>query len=410
MQSRGCPKRLTGRLAWAQTLRVALLALMSVLLVVVLLAVPGALAHTGGDADVAVTIDTLPDAMDGMSAVVVNRLAPQIALSNSTQRVVEILGSEGRPFLRIGPGGVEANLAVSEWYTTNDPGGATAVPDDLAGPDDLTGPDRWGRVSTDPSWGWFDHRLHPGPLRAPQEIVAIGQPADYDAWTIDLLIDDVPTTLTGAFRYQPLRGRFITTITQQPLQDGLEMAVLPGLVPGFFVDNTTEGVVTVAGVDGEPFLRLDPTIGTEANVRSPSWFSSARAQEGDSPDGIVDADAEPDWRVVATVPRFGWIDPRLDFPGREPDASIVGAARTTEVAEWTIPMTVDGQVVTLAGVIDWEPNPDLVPQDQPLVSATAARTLAVVAVGLLALVGWWFTRRTQSRKRPDRHAADPARS
>ncbi|MGI9016181.1 MAG: hypothetical protein ACR2HR_03595 [Euzebya sp.] len=363
--------------------------------VAVLLVVAGPVgAHTGGDADVVVTIDDLPPGMEGMTGLVVNRLAPQMVLANPTDNVVQIIGLEGRAFLRIGPDGVEANLSAAEWYTTNDPAGVTQVPDDIGGED------RWGHVTDEPSWGWYDHRLHPGPLRAPQEIVALGQPADYDRWAIPVTIDDEPSMIEGSFRYQPLRGRFITSITDQPMEQGLEIAVLPGLIPGMFVDNSTSEVVTIAGAHGEPFLRLDPSIGTEANVRSPSWLDSARAQDGDSPEGVVQPDAPPEWQVVATVPRFGWIDPRLGFAQREPSDDVIRAAETAQVAEWSIPIQLgEGTAGQVAGIITWEPNPDL----QPVASSGSPelwRWSAVGGVVLLVLAGALVTSRQRRRSRP----------
>ncbi len=357
--------------------------------VMLLLAIQApATAHTGGDADVVLTLDEPPAALDGMTVEVVNRLAPQLVLANPTDSVVEVLGIEGRPFLRIGPDGVEANLAVADWYTTNDPFAGGDLPDVVGGED------VWGLVAQDPAWGWFDHRLHPGPLQAPQEIVAIGEPADFERWAVDLVVDGRPATLQGAFRYQPLRGGFVPSITVPP-PSGVQLAVLPGLVPGLFLDNATGDEVLVRGEDGEPFLRVGADA-VHANVRSPAWIASARASEGTTPTDVVDATAEPEWVQVADVPRYGWIDPRLSYPDREPSRAVIATAEPADVAEWTVPIEVAGDAISVEGVITWQPNPDLEPAatDDPL---GWTRWLAVLVVAGLAVGGLAFTRRGARR-------------
>lgn len=360
-------------------------------------AVPAA-AHTGGDADVVLTLDGPAALLEGVQVQVVNRLAPQLVVSNPTPRVIEVVGLEQRPFLRIGPDGVEANLAVAEWYTTNDPFGAAELPEGVGGED------AWALVSEQPSWGWFDHRLHPRPLQAPQEIAAIGQPADFDTWTVDLTVDGEPTVLSGAFRYQPLRGGFIPSVTSV-LPDGVDLAILPGLVPGLFLDYSGTGAVLVLGAAGEPFLRLDPQ-GVEANLRSPSWIDSARASEGTTPTDVADPDATPTWARVAEVPRFGWIDPRLGYADREPPPAVIAAAEPVDVADWTIPFEVAGQSVEVAGVIRWQPSPDLQPRTTAGSAGASLRWAAVAGVVVLSGGGLLLTRRRAPRSRP---AADRGR-
>ncbi len=346
-----------------------------------------AAAHTGGDADVVLTLDDVPAALEGMTVEVVNRLAPQVVLANPTQKVVEVLGLEGRPFLRIGPDGVEANVSVAEWYTTNDPFDSTGLPEAVGGED------RWGLVAEEPSWGWFDHRLHPAPLRAPEEIVAIGRPADFDRWMIELTVDGVPTTIGGAFRYQPLRGGFVPAVTDRPSED-IDLVILPGLVPGLFLDNRSGDEVVVLGTDDEPFLRFTAAGTVQANLRSPSWVASARSQDGSTPADVVDADAEPEWATVADAPRYGWIDPRLSYPDREPPEEIIDTAVATDVADWSVPVLVSGQPVDFSGIITWQPDPDLEPREVD--SRGAAPWVAVGVVALLAAAGVVLTRRRRS--------------
>jgi hypothetical protein len=353
---------------------------------VVAVALPAApaRAHAGGDADVVLTLDELPQALEGTTVDVVDRLAPQLVLANPTDRVVEVVGLDGRPFLRIGPDGVDANLAVADWYTTNDPFGTAALPGAVGGAD------RWARVAAEPSWGWFDHRLHPGPLRAPPEVVAVGEPAQIGTWSVPLRVDGVPATIGGAVRYQPLRGTFVPAVAGDA-DLPVRLSVLPGVVPGLFLDNDRGTEVVVLGADGEPFLRFTAEGPVHANTRSPSWLASARAAAGTTPTSPVDADGAPEWVEVAAEPRFGWIDPRLAHPDREPPPDVIAAAEPTEVGTWTVPVLVGGERTDVAGTITWQPAPGLEPAGSAA-GGGAVRWTAVGAVALLAALGGAFSR------------------
>ena len=57
----------------------------------------------------------------GVTVEVRTIVAPALFVRNEGDAVLEVLGSDGRPFLRIGPRGVEGNLASPELYTSNAP-------------------------------------------------------------------------------------------------------------------------------------------------------------------------------------------------------------------------------------------------------------------------------------------------
>ena len=61
-------------------------------------------------------LDPLPAALAGVDAQVQTTVAPQLVVANDSDRTLEILDREGRAFLRIGRGGVLADLASPAWY------------------------------------------------------------------------------------------------------------------------------------------------------------------------------------------------------------------------------------------------------------------------------------------------------
>ena len=85
-------------------------------------------AHGERNAHVRAVIDdaALPAELAGMRIEVHETVGPQLVLANPTAREVEVLDAGGIAFLRIGPAGVEANVAARAWFQTFSPG--TPVP------------------------------------------------------------------------------------------------------------------------------------------------------------------------------------------------------------------------------------------------------------------------------------------
>jgi hypothetical protein len=105
----------------------------------------------------------------------------------------------------------------------------------------------------------------------------------------------------------------------------------------------------VFGARGEPFLRVGPR-GVEANVRSTTWWESARStSDRRAPDGAGD---EPEWRRVAQVPRYGWIEPRAAASDTSNAAPPSGGAN---VRTWEVPMQLGDEPLHVAGVVSWRP-------------------------------------------------------
>jgi hypothetical protein len=75
-----------------------------------LMAAPLAWSHGAGNDDVIVTMDAVPAALGKMRVELRKTLAPQLVLENTSGSPVEVIGSDGIAFLRLGPAGAEANI------------------------------------------------------------------------------------------------------------------------------------------------------------------------------------------------------------------------------------------------------------------------------------------------------------
>lgn len=303
------------------------------------------------DPDVRYVIeDVAPVLPDGVAVVVVRGIAPQVVVDVTGDGVLEALDGDGRPFVRIGPDGVEADLASYAFIDTADPAG---IPPGVEVPRDLE--PRWQMIREDPSWGWFDHRLHEDDLRftAPVEGTVV-----LERWELDFRYDGDPFTVTGRTERAPVEGATVAALTSgnTPLP-GVTVQLLTGSTPGLFV--TASEPVTVLGEDGEPFLRIGPD-GVEANERSPTWLLSGRAAEDGTDPAELDLDAtdEPSWLAVSEGSSFGWLDPRATAPDQLPAGSDPTSGAVT-LTSWDVPLVAeDGTEAQVSGETRYVALPD----------------------------------------------------
>jgi hypothetical protein len=134
----------------------------------------------------------------------------------------------------------------------------------------------------------------------------------------------------------------------EPALPGVTVEVRVGVTDQLLVVNTTDAPVEVLDGDGEPFLRIGPTV-VEADYGSADWYQT------NSPLGLAETPApgkRPDWRVVARGSSWGWFDHRLHdgryVPPKDP-------RRNARVAEWTIPLRHDGSDVAVRGHLEYRP-------------------------------------------------------
>jgi hypothetical protein len=394
------------------------------------MAVPRRLAAIGAvvAAAVAVALVGLParpasaHAGDGLSQPIIEQITPalpgitlQVAYSanyellveNAGQEAITFLADTGEPFLRVGPKGVEANFASPTFYNSNSPVGLEHFPDQ-ARPGAAV-PPIWRRISAQPNWGWYDHRLHPTESYVAPEIIKAGKVAVLGRWTVPFRIGDRPGEIDGRFEYRPPKGSYAavqkSSITPAA---GLKIQVVSAsTVPAVFVENFSPDPVVILGRDNEPFARIGPKA-SEVNVRSPTWAQIQQAL-GHDPSAEADAAAEPKWQQVADGPRWEWLEFRAAAPKTDPPDRVIAAGRAVTVRNWSIPYLVGGQRRTIDGVTQFLPVAELRRRAAGRTGSTdgspVGRYAAIAGAAAAVLAGGWLItsvlrRRTAAKWEP----------
>jgi hypothetical protein len=306
-----------------------------------------AAAHEDASTSLVVVMDPVPARLARVRIQLQHTLADQLLVENRTGTPLEVLDDHGVPFLRIGPGGAEANLSAPTWYET------VAADDRPIPPAARTGAAPvWRRVGTDPAWGWFDRRLRSGPA---------GEQAHAGRWTIPLRFGGVPVALHGRFQpVPPPSGAFVSRLTspEEPFP-GVRIRLMAGRVPALYLENVDAEPVVVLGADGEPFLRIGPE-GTSANVRSPTWQRTGKA-EVTTTAPAVDARATPDWQSQSAARGYAWIEFRAAPPLPAP-SSTAAARPGAIVRRWRVPLRHGATQAVVAGEVEWVPAAHGVPR------------------------------------------------
>jgi hypothetical protein len=123
--------------------------------------------------------------------------------------------------------------------------------------------------------------------------------------------------------------------------------------------NTGADDVTVAGYDGEPYLRVGPK-GAFENRRSPAVYLNQTPAPATLP-AIADSKAPPDWHKTSSVHTVRWRDRRTRWEGVDPPAVRAAPGGRHVVAQWSIPLRAGETPVVAAGSITWVPGPSAVP-------------------------------------------------
>jgi hypothetical protein len=184
---------------------------------------------------------------------------------------------------------------------------------------------------------------------------------------------------------------YASTINTAPEVDGVTFRIFGG--DAFLVIEVEPGAqheVLVYGYEHsdtvvDPYLRIQPDGTVEVNRRSPArWANLDRYQAVEIPD-TVDASAPPDWEIVATDGRYAWHDHRIHWMSPALPSSIDPAGGVQVVpalADWQVPVTIDGTNSVITGTLRWQPSPSLLPW---------------IALGLLvAALAWGIARRKAS--------------
>jgi hypothetical protein len=150
--------------------------------------------------------------------------------------------------------------------------------------------------------------------------------------------------------------------------------------------------VIVLGLEGEPFLRFTRS-GVAANAASPTAWSSGVVGSSDA----VTSASGPVWHRVAGGHTFAWHENRL-----RPRPSVPGGGATPRrVAQWSVPLLVDGRRTGLRGTEWYASGPPVWPWAAALVLPLGAAIASArygrrqlhraLAAGLLPVaVGAWL--------------------
>lgn len=92
-------------------------------------------------------------AVEGLDLRLAQGPVPVLYARNDTGEPLEIFGTDGEPFLRLGPKGTFANLMSPTYYSA----GALTIKR-VPSWADATAPPRWKRLSPQPVWAWLEYR------------------------------------------------------------------------------------------------------------------------------------------------------------------------------------------------------------------------------------------------------------
>jgi hypothetical protein len=121
---------------------------------------------------------------DGVTVQVAPGRVPVLFLTNDGAEPVLVLGRDGEPFARVGPGGVEVNRRSSSWADNarvqgQDLAVAAAVIDPGAPPE-------WSPVTGAPSYSWLEFRGLYEQDRPPRRVLDRDKTAVLRTWTVPL--------------------------------------------------------------------------------------------------------------------------------------------------------------------------------------------------------------------------------
>jgi hypothetical protein len=319
------------------------------LVAVALVCAPSAAAHGEASPLVRGVVDSIEPSMPGVRFTIVKGPAALVQVVNKSNSPVEIVSIDGRPFIRIGPRGVEANVASQAWFESGNPDGV-ATTQTKGGKEP-----RWERVSQKPVWSYFEHRLHPREAELPPEVVESREVKRLDSFNIPIRYKGSGGAVKGHLEFNPVVGAAMPRLTTPSgIADGLTVTALPGRLPALYLTNTSRRTVVVIGVDGEPFARVGPK-GVEINRRSPIHVESMR-QNGKLETVVEDPKAKPIWMLQSASPTFAWTDPRARYGPERPPDEIVEQDEPTLLKSWSIPIQADSRTLTVRGETRWVPT------------------------------------------------------
>jgi hypothetical protein len=144
--------------------------------------------------------------------------------------------------------------------------------------------------------------------------------------------------------------------------------------------------VEVPGYEGEPYVLIAADGTVEVNQRSPSrWVNDERYETtGVDMPGDVDVEAPPRWEVVASSGEYAWHDHRIHWMSPSLPRQVDPTAGAPQpVADWEVPVIVDGQTLAVTGELVWLPGPS------PIVPVAAFAVAALVGLAIAVTRPAW---------------------
>jgi len=162
----------------------------------------------------------------------------------------------------------------------------------------------------------------------------------------------------------------------EPETDAIEVGIIGG--DSFFEMRVESGVeAMVIGYEGEDYLWFRPDGVVLENQNSPATYLNADRYGIDDVPDTASADAEPDWKQVATGGYWAWHDHRAHWMQ---SARPFGLEAGDQILEAVIPIVVDGEMVEVTVISTWQPA-----------ASPVAMWLGILA-GVAVALGAWFLR------------------
>ena len=144
------------------------------------------------------------------------------------------------------------------------------------------------------------------------------------------------------------------------------------------VDNSSRAEITIAGYEGEPYLRIGPD-GVFVNRNSPArYLNEDRYAQTPVPDH-ADPEVTPAWEKVSDASRYGWHDHRIHWMSPAVPPQVRADPNQPQlITAWQVPFTWQGRELAVEGTLRWVPPPSW----WPWVLGAAAVVTAPVALAV----------------------------
>ena len=173
---------------------------------------------------------------------------------------------------------------------------------------------------------------------------------------------------------------FRSTVTRiTPAVEGLRVTVLDH-DDRLELDNRTGRPLIVLGYEDEPYLAFrDGHV--YRNRHSPATYLNDDRYGRVALPADADPTAPPDWVEVGQRETYDWHDHRIHWMSTSLPPKVEAAKDVPQhVFDWTVPATLDGRPLRIAGSLDYEPPP----RGKP--TALIVAGVVIVVGGLLAVV------------------------